>query len=394
LKFGYQLNTQNKEARDILVLPYRLNGATFQSTLNHWYNKWGLGVITEGYDFMNNQGGGGNAESLAKHPQIRFGDQSYTAATAPHVGGLRSDFDALSEVFVPFETPQQVIFNYFSGSTVIDSYRDLTSIWHSGSEHFGERNAFEFGFNDVIEKGIKSANDGKGIKVTDKNGKVSYYTVENVRKNDKGYLVADLMVNGVKKDVVPVTSNTGFVPVSTKKSFDFNVDWALNIAKYIGYKNNLYLSLYYQINGVTRNFAPLAFKSDGDNDVLLVSHYIRSEPTIGITKRFYITTLFGFEKWQSGKTWIGEYQYESGDNNKGGLLASTGGDYGKSYKLTGIKQSELEVNDLALGIGFDWDMLKRVSLHGRYKWLKHSDVNLPFNDYTGNVVSLELKAFF
>jgi opacity protein-like surface antigen len=156
------------------------------------------------------------------------------------------------------------------------------------------------------------------------------------------------------------------------------------------------LSLYYQLNGITRKFAPLAFESTADNDVLLVSHYLRSEPTIGLSKKFYLTTLIGVEKWFSGKTWTGEYEYIGGgtaydkQQNNGGLLAGAGQD----YKLTGVKQSDLETTDLALGIGFSWDIMKRVSLHSRYKWLKHSDKNMPFNDYIGNVVSLELKAFF
>jgi len=404
LKFGYQLNTQNIDGRDILAVPYRLNGATFQNTLNAWYSKWGLGTITEGYEFGHYQGGYkgdyGYMGTLAKHTQNRFGDQSYTASSAPHVGGLRSAFEGTSEVFVPFEAPHQVIFNYFSGSTVVDPYRDLRSIWRSGSEGSGDFVGWGEGkFENAINK-INAANGGDGIRVTDKNG-VSYYKIdENSIQGDS----ATLLIDGNAAHKVAITSKTGFVPVSTKKSFDFNIDWALNIGKYIGYKNDLLLSLYYQINGVTRNFAPLAFTSDEENDVLLVSHYLRSEPTIGITNRFYITTLIGLEKWLSGKSWVGEYGYIGGQldgyESNGGLvvpkkgLESGNGLAANSYQLVGVKQSNFETTDLALGIGFNWDMMKRVSLHGRYKWFRHKDEYLPFNDYIGNIVSLELKAFF
>jgi len=403
LKFGYQINTQNSEGRDILAVPYRLNGATFQNTLSAWYSKWGLGTITEGYEFGHYQNGPngdyGSLGTVAKHTQNRFGDQSYTAASAPHIGGFRSAFEGTSEVFVPFESPQQVIFNYFSGSTVVGYERDLKSIWTSGVEGSGELTRAAGKFNDVTAE-INAANDGKGIRVTDKNG-VRFYKLEGTSGDS-----ATLLIDGVaQSEKVAITSETGFVPVSIKKSFDFNIDWALNIGKYVGYSNDLFLSLYYQINGVTRNFAPLAFASDADNDVLLVSHYLRSEPTIGITNRFYITTLIGFEKWISGKSWVGEYKYIGkaldGQESNGGLVV-TGNDSNTNgideaadnYTLIGIKQSNFETNDLALGIGFNWDMMKRVSLHGRYKWLRHSDVNLKFNNYTGNVVSLELKAFF
>ncbi|MDR0305053.1 MAG: hypothetical protein LBH98_09865 [Chitinispirillales bacterium] len=400
LKFGYQLNSQNKEARDILVLPYRLNGATLHSTLNHWYSKWGLGTITEGYDFMNHQGGVDNVGSLAKHTQNRFGDQSYTADNAPHKGGMRSDFDAVSEIVVPFESAEQVIFNYFSGSTVVGTYRDLRNIWHSGSESSGEL-SYEHGkFIDAVGR-INAANTGNGIRVSDKDGNNYYKIDENTVTADgrADLVISDEDGNVVKTKNVSLVSNSGFVPVSIKKSFDFNVDWALNIAKYIGYKNSLILSLYYEVNGVTRNgIMPIAFtsKDDKDDKTLLVSHYLRSEPTIGITKKFYITSLVGFEKWLSGKTWTGEYEYDNGSSSQYGLLnvGEGAGAVAESYTLTGIKQSRLEINDLALGIGFDWDMMKRVSMHGRYKWLKHNDVNMPFNNFTGNVVSLELKAFF
>jgi hypothetical protein len=423
LKFGYQLNTQNVDGRDIVAVPYRLNGATFQNTLSSWYSKWGLGTITEGYEFKNNQGGyedgSGRMQTIAKHTQNRFGDQSYSGSSAPHIGGLRSDFEGTSEVFVPFESPEQVIFNYFSASTVVDSYRDLRNIWNAGDATNTGELMWEAGkFINAINK-INEANDGEGIMVTDKDGVTKKYKIGTISGDS-----AQLFIDGQFARNVAITSNTGFVPVSTKKSFDFNVDWALNIGKYVGYKNDLFLSLYYQINGVTRNFAPLAFASDADNDVLLVSHYLRSEPTIGITNRFYITTLIGFEKWMSGKTWIGKYKYLDihtthpahegggeidrplGDKESDGGLVVTGNksyydqysynpdvaaDY---YTLIGIKQSNFETKDWAFGIGFNWDMMKRVSLHGRYKWFKHSDVNLSFNRYTGNVVSLELKAFF
>jgi hypothetical protein len=396
LKFGYQLNTQNKEARDILVLPYRLNGATMHSTFNQWYNKWGLGTLTEGYDFLHHQGGEEHYGTLAKRTQNRFGDQSYTADNAPHIGGLRANFDAVCEIFVPFESPEQALFNYFAGSTAIGNYRDLKNIWHSGSESDGEQLTRGM-FNDVTG----FIND---IKVTDKDGKVSYYSLENVSGDSADLVIRD--ESGKDSTVrVSITSESGFVPVSSKKSFNFNVDWALNIAKYVGYKNDLILSLYYETSGITNTFAPLAFNSEKEN-VLLVSHFLRSEPTIGITKKFYITSLIGFERWLSGKTWTGEYKYVGseyhGKDSKGGLVITGSLDEeetaaapaAESYALTGIRQSNLKTTDLAFGVGFDWDIMKRVSLHGRYKWLRHDDANLPFNNYTGNVVSLELKAFF
>jgi len=358
LKFGYGLVSQNEKSRDIIAMPYRLNGATIHNTLNAWYSKWGLGTITEGYGFNNNQQG-----ILAKRESFRFGDQSFTQSNAPHIGGLRSDFDALSEIFVPFgNNPELVILNNWAGI------------------------AGNGGLDVAVGRDLTDKVKNKSIQVIRNDGRVQTYTFI---EDGKGF--AEIEIDGQRTgNYVSLVSESGFIPENIKRSFDFNIDWALNIARYIGYKNDLLLSLYYQTNGITKSFSPFAVKSDEDNDVLLVSHYIRSEPTIGITKQFYITTLIGFEKWMSGKTWTGMYKDGSGPETGGqrpwGLTSGP--------ELTGIVQSDLETNDLALGVGFDWDMMKRVSLHGRYKWLKHTDVNLPFNNYIGNVVSLELKAFF
>jgi len=411
LKFGYGLVSQNNKSRDIIALPYRLNGATLQHTTNHWYSRWGSGTVTETNAFTAHQNGfnpntvNNAPQTLAKHRQNRFGDQSFIAPSAPHIGGLRLDFDGASEIFVPFKTAEQAIFNYFSGSTVVGTKRDLQNIWHSAGAYGNsysytvDEHAFlnpntsgKSQFSNMINY-INTLNGGFGVRV---NG-TQFYSIdtESISPDGKSAYVIIKDTNGteITREYTAITSESGFVPENIKKSFDFNVDWAMNIAKYVGYRNDLFLSLYYQLNGVTRKFQPLAFQSDADSDVLLVSHYLRTEPTIGITRRFYITTLFGFERWLSGHTWVGEFEGVANNSGLPNFQTSDNGAAG-GYKLTGIRQSELETTDLAWGVGFDWDMMKRVSLHGRYKWLRHSDKNLPFNDFTGNVVSLELKAFF
>ena len=426
LRFGYQLNSQNQESRDLLALPYRLNGRIFQQSLSPWYSKWGLGTVTEGHEFRNNQGGIeanglGRQGSLARHRQNRLGDQSFTQPNAPHIGGLRADFDGMVETFVTFCNPNDVIFNYFSGSTDIRNSRDLRAVWNSGMDISGEmmrisgiadgRGGRTGGFVDMTAQ-INAANNDRGVRIVDGSDTsfVRFQRVDAIgAADDRGMAtLRTTRTDGslISDEEVSVVSETGFVPVSQKRSFDFSVDFARNIARYVGFPNDLYLSLYYQINGVTSSFKPMAFTSDASNDVLLVSHYLRSEPTIGLSNRFFITTLLGLEMWRSGKTWIGEYEYIgrtlNGLPSEGGLANTNWGSWPagethlatESYTLTGVKRSNLETTDLALGIGFSWDIVRRVSLHGRYTWLRHIDKNLEFNNFTGNVVSLELKAFF
>jgi hypothetical protein len=54
----------------------------------------------------------------------------------------------------------------------------------------------------------------------------------------------------------------------------------------------------------------------------------------------------------------------------------------------------IDYRDYAMGIGFDWDMLSRVGLHGRIKYMQHDDINVPENNYKTPVISTEIKMWF
>jgi len=353
LKFKYGMNSQISAGRDILFFPYRLNGDAVLSSLNSWYSKWGgAGKVTQMYYFENEQ-----THALA--PVDRVGDESYGSlgngeVLSPTSGGLRADAHTLYEGFVPYTKAKDVIFNHFAKSSLVQQDRDLSEIWDDDALEFVDRR------NDIDSVRIV---DGKDT---------SYYSMVD---NSDTLIIRD--ANGTVTSRKPVTTSsaTGFVPTTKKSSFNFAFDWALDLSEYVGYKNDLFLSIYYEINGVTRSLKPLAVSADSD-DVMMMSHYIRSEPAIALTNDFYLLGLIGFERWIAGTSWVPEY--------------TTSG----REKLVGFRKEEIKTTDLALGVGFDWDFAKRVSFHGRYKWFTHKDAAIAEVRYNSHAIAFELKAFF
>ncbi len=348
MKFKYGINRQLTAGRDVLFFPHRLNGADVVPTLNSYYNKWGLGKLTETYYY--------GVQDLAETPVSRVGDESYGTSKegrtvlSPTSGGLRADAHSLYEGFIPYTDPTDVIFNHFAKSSLVQQDRDLSQIWDDGTKTFVDR---------------RNAIDS--IRIVDGTD-TTYYSMED---NSNNLTIAGK--NGSTTEVVSTKSATGFVPITQKSSFNFAFDWALDLSPYVGYKNDLFLSLYYEINGVTRSLKPLAINSE-DEDVMMMSHYIRSEPAIAITSDFYILGLIGFERWTAGTSWITEYKADG--------------------TVAGFRKEEIKTTDIALGLGFDWDFAKRVSLHGRYKWFTHKDVAIPDVNYNSHSIALELKAYF
>jgi len=159
---------------------------------------------------------------------------------------------------------------------------------------------------------------------------------------------------------------------------------------------------------------PLAF-SDDAKDMLMWSMYVRLEPAIALHKSFYLLGLFGYENWLAKDAWMMRFidpkRPNSLDNGRIinpttlTYLNSSGGIGKDAYRedITPRNFVKVPINyvDMAYGLGFDWDMLERVGLHGRVKYITHEDKGL--NEYYDNqdrndwgtwVVSLEIKTWF
>jgi hypothetical protein len=162
-----------------------------------------------------------------------------------------------------------------------------------------------------------------------------------------------------------------FVPAHKKFTFNFEVDASYDIGPYLGFPNDFFLGLYGAVNGVTTSFTPIAINDNAD-DMLLWGTYIRFEPAIALTKKFYLIGLAGFENWRSQKAFI--------------FLDDP------TLKIWAWKP--IDYRDYAYGLGFDWDMMARVGLHGRVKWMQHDDIQYPGNNWATPVASTEIKMWF
>jgi len=168
------------------------------------------------------------------------------------------------------------------------------------------------------------------------------------------------------KEKTTVLTRSANVPQHRKYTFNLEGDVAYALNQLIGYPHDFFLSLYAAINGVSTSFVPLALSQ---KDQLLWSLYLRFEPAIALSDKFYFIGIAGFENWKSDKAWI------AGAN-------------GAAIRCP------IDYQDLAYGVGFDWEMSPRVGLHNRVKWMSHTDVNYHDNDWATPIVSLEIKMWF
>ena len=357
LKYGQHFNIE--KGRDILFFPYRLNGPDMYSFFHSSYNRWGASTVD-------------NSVSSGKSYMGRLGDESFVIKSSfstfsgedvagPGAGGIRSDFLAMFEGFVPYSSAEEAWRNFRVA-------RRQTGIQANRSSVMNQ--TFYMNENGTI---------------TDSNG------------------------NG------PVDStNTSWVPESKKYTFNLELDAAYDIGPYVGYRKDLFVGGYVGINGISSSVTPLSFTDDA-KDMLLWSMYVRLEPAIALSKNFYVLGLFGYENWRSKRAWM---IAELDANDKVLALLNPTSITPTSVTPRNFINVPIDYRDFAYGIGFDWDMLERVGLHGRVKWMTHEDRGLNKlykdnkntivsawkedgeikgefkNDWSTPVISLEVKAFF
>jgi len=149
------------------------------------------------------------------------------------------------------------------------------------------------------------------------------------------------------------------VPVHRKYTFNFEIDAAYDVGPIIGYKNSLFLGGYAAINGISSVFKPLAFNEKSE-DMMLWSLYMRFEPAIAVTEKFYLLGLLGYENWRSDKAWIATTRTH---------ITAAG-----VVDTAVVRKCPINYRDVAYGLGADLSLTDRVQFHGRVKWLKHEDI--------------------
>ena len=340
LKYGQHFNIE--EGRDLLFFPYRLNGADMFSFFHSSFNRWGNSLVDNSV----------KTDKLNKKTYMgRLGDESFVHISSynttsnsryvagPGAGGLRSDYLAMFEGFVPYQNAQQAYDNF-------------------SSKHYDERS---------FDAGATSRNN------PEYNTSLSYITNHSLFYYDA--------------DSIKHTTNSDWVPENKKYTFNLELDAAYDIGPLIGYRKDLFIGGYAGVNGVSTSVTPLAFSAGADN-MLLWSFYMRLEPAIALHKSFYLLGLFGFENWRSEKSWMMVGRDAAGMVS-GVLNPTTTAPGSPAISARNFVQVPINNVDLAYGIGFDWDVLERVGLHGRVKWISHTDKG--FNDYF-NAVNRERLA--
>ncbi|MEO6096990.1 MAG: hypothetical protein ABIW76_15460, partial [Fibrobacteria bacterium] len=168
-----------------------------------------------------------------------------------------------------------------------------------------------------------------------------------------------------------ILTRSPWIPKHQKYAFNLEVDGAWDIGPAIGYSHDLFLSGYFALNGVSSELRPAAFSP---KDMMLWGTYLRLEPAIALTEKFYLLGLAGYENWRSDMAYMEIRNPADGSVN--------------------VEHRPIDYKDYAFGAGFDWDFVSRVGLHGRYKWMKHTDEFFSANDWATPVVSAEIKMWF
>lgn len=323
LRVKYGQHFQPEKGRDILYFPYRLNGMDLNSFIKSTYTLYGMGTVDypmAGVKYDRRLG------DESYDPQLdMFGQPNDMAhlEEGPEKGGLRADYLSMMEGFVPYDDSLQVLYNIASRKGLIDGNRVVDTVFMG--------------------------------RVITKNGDT--VTITNA---------------ALKSDA------NGFVPMHKKYTFNFEMDVAYDIGPLINFKNDFFLAGYAAFNSVST--APKVFVvNEEDDDILLWSMYLRFEPYIALTKKFYLGLLLGYENWRSNKGWMN--------------LAVLG-DGKEDLENPLIKRVPIDYKDAAYGIGFEWDVLERLGLHGRFKWMTHRDESHTANNYSGFLTSLETTMFF
>jgi hypothetical protein len=198
--------------------------------------------------------------------------------------------------------------------------------------------------------------------------------------------------------IYSVSKRDAMVPAHVKWTYNFELDASYDISSFFGYRYPLFIGGYGSINGISIEPTVLSVNSKNPN-ILLWSWYVHLEPAIALTKSFYLVGLLGWENWRAENAWM---EGVGDDPDNAGSLVTVG-----SKKVIRVP---INYFDYAGGMGFDWDMSDRVSLHGRFKSVAHKDREFDkiqdqfikeypgyirrTNNWSGPLGSLELKVFF
>ncbi len=371
LKFNLGLHGQPEKGFNAIYFPYIMNGIALSTAISNSSTRWGNGNLDgsklEGkYD---KTGIGFNPY----YQRLGLGNQQILDKGMGDKGGIFADYLSAYEGFIAFTDKESAQ----RANLILDG----TS---------GYKNLLFSKFDGDIDKAYEVADHyvdsliSEGKTVTRINGKtgvnVSY--MDNINT-----------IEGVQ---------------SNKFTHNYSVDWTINVNRYLGFENKFYVNAYAAYYELSTNAAP-TFNWDGDDSkVMLGGNIIRLEPAFQVTKQFYIVGFWGLENWFSNKS------YMAVATKNGQEVVLPGVEYfdkiDADLEDLDVKQVNTDYTDMAFGLGFDWDFMKRIGFHFRASHHIHKDnaikdesvidmdgnvrKGVDVNGYEGNVISGELKMFF
>lgn len=202
--------------------------------------------------------------------------------------------------------------------------------------------------------------------------------------------------SAVLRQIVANQDSSVFRSQHKKATQNFSLDASYEISRLWEGKQSVFLSGYAAFNSITNGpgMGIPAFATG--KDVLLVGRNLRFEPVFQVTPRFYIVGLATQEVWKS------DYGVALIDSTHGIPPADDASWLVSDAGLANLHRAPIDYTDWMYGLGFDWDIAPRVSLHVRGQYFTHEDAGISKdvptakgrNDYRAWMGSSEMKMWF
>ncbi len=210
---------------------------------------------------------------------------------------------------------------------------------------------------------------------------------------DSGLLKSDSLV----LQQIIANQDSGLFRMQHKKATqNLSLDVSYEVSQIWKGSRSVFLSGYAAFNSITEGSGMgIPAFATGDK-VLLVGRNLRFEPVFQLTPKFYIIGLITQEVWKSdfGVAMIDSATGLAPKTDAAWLVSGTG--------IDNIQRAPIDYTDWMYGLGFDWDIAPRVSLHVRGQYFTHEDagisVDVPTaagrNDYRAWLGTTEMKMWF
>jgi len=366
LKINIGLHTQPKKGFNAIYFPYILNGIVLSGAVANSSTRWGNGTLDGSSEEGKTSGNGIGFNPY--YQRLGLGNQITMDKGLGDKGGLYADYLSAYEGFIAF--------------TDIESAREANLSTGAGSEKYSL-----IGVENVDS--VHQIADAEMAKLIDDDKSVIKFTSDRFIRLE--YMTNINSIEGVQ---------------SKKFTHNYSIDYTFNIDRLLGFDKKFYLNSYAGYYELGLNATP-TFNFE-NSKVMLGGNIMRFEPAFQLTKQFYILGMFGIENWFSNKS------YMASATKNGETVVLPGTEYFDHIDIDkgseDVKQVNTDYTDMAFGIGFDWDFIKRVGFHFRASHNLHKDnaiidekvidvdgnvrTGVDVNGYEGNVISGELKMFF